>query len=241
VNHPSWPYYHITAEDLAEATDARLFEVCNASPDSNRLGDAGHPSTDRIWDIANTLRIAQWKRPPLYGVATDDAHDYQQFGPKRANPGRGFLMVHANRLAPEAIAEAMLRGDFYASTGVILNELAYDPAKGTLTVAVDAQPGANCTIDFLGTEAGYDRTTERVTVPDKDGKPQRPVTRYSKDVGKLLATVRGTRATYRLTGKELYVRAAIRSDQRMANPPEGEGQCQEAWCQPVGWEKWVGK
>ena len=74
-------------------------------------------------------------------------------------------------------------------------------------------------------------------IPDQDGKPQRPVTQYSNDVGKVLSSVQGTRATYKLTGKELYIRAAIRADRRMANPPKGEGQNQEAWCQPVGWEK----
>jgi len=239
VNHPSWPSYHVTAEDLAQAVEARLFEVCNSFPGVNRYGDQEHPSVDRIWDIANTLRIAELKRPPLYATASDDAHHYQQFGPKKANPGRGFLMVRARSLAPDAIVDAMGRGEFYASTGVILKEVAYDRAGGTLSIEVDPQPGAKYTIEFFGTMAGYDRTTRVVPIPDKDGKPQRSVTQYSKDVGKVLSRVEGTRASYKLTGRELYVRAAIRSDRRMENPPAGEGQCQEAWCQPVGWEKRV--
>lgn len=239
VNHPSWPFYHITAEDLAQAVEVRHFEISNCFPGVNRYGDKEHPSVDRMWDIANTLRIAEMKRPPLLAVASDDAHHYQQFGPKKANPGRGFVMVHARRLAPDAIATALGRGDFYASTGVILKDVAYDRTGGSLSIEVDPKPGVKYTIEFFGTMDDYDRTTRTVTIPDKDGKPQRPVTAYSKDVGKLLCRTEGSRATYALTGEELYVRAAVRSDLRMENPPKGEGQFQEAWCQPVGWEKRV--
>jgi len=239
VNHPSWPRYDVAAEDLAEAVEARFFEVCNASEGSNRLGDGQHPTVDRLWDIANTLRIARQKLPPLYGVATDDAHHYQQTGPERANPGRGWIMVRARGLTAEALLEGMSRGDFYASTGVLLKELSYDLGRGTLVVEVSPQPGTEYTIEFLGTLAGYDPATELVPAADKDGKPLRPVRRYSPDVGKILASFRATRAVYKLSGNELYVRAAVRSDRRMPNPPKGEGQFEEAWTQPVGWAKWV--
>jgi len=238
VNHPNWPSYHITAEDLAAAVEARAFEVCNASPKVNRLGDAQHPSTDRLWDIANTLRIAELKQPPLWGVATDDAHHYQVFAPGKANPGRGFVMVRAPALSAEALVEAMNRGDFYASTGVLLRQIAFDTAQNTLTLEVQAEPDVQYTIEFFGTLADYDRTTRLVTVPpDEEGKPQRPVTQYSQDVGKLLARVQAPRATYKLTGNELYVRGHVVSDRKMANPPEHEAQFQEAWTQPVGWQK----
>lgn len=239
VNHPSWPHFDVSAEDLAATLPARLFEICNASEGSNRLGDAHHPSLDRIWDVANTLRIAQYRQPPLLGVATDDAHHYQAFAPDKGNPGRGWVMVRAAQLAPEPLLSALAAGDFYSSTGVLLDELSFDPQSGTLTVAVRPQPGARYTIDFIGTPVDYDRTVRTIQPPPREGKPVRPVVVYSKDVGKVLASVEGTRATYRLTGRELYVRAAIRSTQRMPNPPKGEGQFQEAWTQPVGWEKRV--
>ena len=240
VNHPNWSFYDISAEDLAEAVEARFFEVCNASPTINRLGDDKHPSTDRLWDIANTLRIAQMKRAPLYGIASDDTHNYHAFGPEHANPGRGWIMVRAKGLSAGAILEAMERGDFYGSTGVLLRDVSYDRKGGTLSVEVEPQPGAQYTIEFFGTLTGYDPKTELVPVADKKGKPLPPVRRYSADVGKLLLSVQGTRATYKLTGKELYVRAAVRSSLRMPNPAKGEGQFQEAWCQPVGWEKGIG-
>ncbi|MGQ9574700.1 MAG: PHP domain-containing protein [Thermoguttaceae bacterium] len=239
VNHPNWRWFDISADDLAEAVEARFFEVCNASPGVNRLGAGKLPSTDRLWDIANTLRIARWKAPPLYGVASDDAHAYQQFVPEKGNPGRGWVMVRAKQLTAEAILEAMQRGEFYASTGVTLRQVRYDPERGTYSVQVDPQPGAHYTIQFLGTLASYDPATHEIPVIDKEKRPRTPVRGYSPDIGKVLRTVRGTRATYRLTGQELYVRAVVRSDQKMPNPPSGQGEYQEAWCQPVGWEKWL--
>ena len=62
--------------------------------------------------------------------------------------------------------------------------------------------------------------------------------RYSDDVGKVLATVEGTKATYRLTGEELYVRAVVTSDQPPENPSFPDQKAQ-AWTQPVGWEEKV--
>jgi hypothetical protein len=56
-------------------------------------------------------------------------------------------------------------------------------------------------------------------------------------VGKVLASIRGDSASYQLSGKELYVRAVVRSDKPIPNGSAGAGQLQEAWCQPVGWDK----
>jgi len=62
-----------------------------------------------------------------------------------------------------------------------------------------------------------------------------PVTqRYSNEIGQVLATVEGTKATYKLTGRELYVRAMVEA----SKPPEKPtyaGQKAQAWTQPVGW------
>jgi len=50
-----------------------------------------------------------------------------------------------------------------------------------------------------------------------------------------LSVVKGTRATYQLTGAELYVRAVVRTNQ----PPLRKDLFEQAWTQPVGWEKRV--
>ena len=147
-------------------------------------------------------------------------------------------MVRANELSVAALMQAMERGDFYVSSGVILCDVTYDPKEGILSVMVDEQPGVHYTIDFIGTPVDYDRSVEILNVPPRIEDSKRPVQTYSADVGKVLKTVKGPHASYRLTGKELYVRAVVRSDKALAVGPLGGANNEQAWCQPVGWERW---
>ncbi|MBN1591264.1 MAG: hypothetical protein JW888_17260 [Pirellulales bacterium] len=220
VNHPNWKHYDITASDLAHATDVRFFEVCNNGHDINNLGDETHPSTERLWDIANTIRLGELKKPPIYGLGSDDAHSYHRKGPRQPNPGRAWIMVRAEKLEIEPLLGAIERGDFYASTGVVLKKLRYDPSHGTLSVEVDPKPKTRYTIEFLGTTVDA----------DSSGKD-------TSKIGRILARHEGTKATYRLRGDELFVRAAIRSDRKLENPPANSIDLETAWTQPVGWEK----
>jgi hypothetical protein len=143
-------------------------------------------------------------------------------------------MVRARFLTPEAILNALDVGDFYASSGVNLRDVRFDSQSNALEVSVEPQPNARYTIQFIGTLEGYDPT--RKPVLDKDGKPLPVTQRYSEDVGRVLATVEGTEARYQLTGKELYVRAIVTSDQPPENPSFADQNAQ-AWTQPVGWER----
>lgn len=234
VNHPNWADYDIAPEMLAAVPAARFFEVCNAGPWGHHYGDATHAGVEKLWDVANTIRIAKMKAPPLYGLGSDDAHHYQQFASKEANPGRAWIMVRAKSLDTLALLDAMDRGDFYASTGVTLDDVAFDAKQRVVSVKVKAEPGVKYTIEFIGTLEGVDPTGK----PADAGKnSKRPGQTYSPEVGKVLASSRGTAADYRMTGRELYVRAVVRSDKPITNAPEGEVQSQEAWCQPMGWRK----
>jgi hypothetical protein len=236
LNHPNWKEYDIAAEDLAQVAAARMFEVCNANPGIHHYGDATHPNTEKFWDAANTIRLAKLNLPPLYGVASDDTHHYQQFTPWLNNPGRAWIMVRAKELSVAALFDAVERGDFYATTGVELGELNYDAKQRELRVAVKAVPGVKYTIEFIGTPRGVDPTAEILPPSPQAKHLDRTGRKYPPQVGMVFHRVEGTSAIYKLTGKELYVRAAVRSDAPMQNPPAGEIQRQEAWCQPVGWE-----
>ena len=229
VNHPNFGYA-ITAEELAMVTKERFFEVYNGHPSVHLEGDETHVGIDRMWDIVNTLRIAEMGVFPLYGLGTDDSHHYFDGS---SSPGRGWIMVRARFLTPESLIHAMEIGDFYASSGVSLKDVRYSPADRTLSVEVEPEDGARYITRFIGTPASYDRT--RKPVQGKDGKPLAVTQRYSDDVGKVLATVEGPKASYRLTGDELYVRAVVTSDRPPANPGY-PGQKAQAWTQPVGWE-----
>ena len=239
VNHPTWRYFDLSAEVLTEAREARMFEVCNFATSEYILGEKNHPGTERMWDIANTLRIAKMNLPPLFGVASDDTHSYHSSNSIGAIPGRGWIMVRAGKLASESLVQAIAKGDFYATTGIVLEDVTYDQKAQTLTVKVAPEPHGHYTIEFVGTLTNYDPTVREVQGFDKEGKPMRMIKQYSTDVGRVLAKVEGTNATYRLTGKELYVRAVVRSDRVVESPRIPAFNTKHAWCQPIGWEQRV--
>lgn len=231
LNHPNFQY-GITGEELAMVTKEQFFEVYNGHPGVNHEGDETHVGIDRMWDIVNTLRIGEMNEAPVSGLGTDDSHNY--FGQASASPGRGWIMVRARYLTPESIILAIESRDFYASSGVTLRDIHYSPESRILELEIEPEGDARYTTQFVGTLEGYDRTRKPVT--DKSGK-ELPVTqRYSDDVGQVLATVEGTKARYELTGKELYVRAIVSSTKAPENP-SFDKQVQQAWTQPVGWEK----
>jgi hypothetical protein len=85
-------------------------------------GGGGVDSAETMWDAL--LRSGKH----VYGVAVDDAHYFHcdakvnDYSP----PGKGWIVVHAEKLDREAILDAIRRGDFYASTGVMLDSIDYD-------------------------------------------------------------------------------------------------------------------
>ncbi|WP_422927273.1 PHP domain-containing protein [Singulisphaera sp. PoT] len=234
LNHPNFGYA-ITAEELAMVTRELYFEVYNGHPDVHQIGDETHVGIERMWDIVNTIRIAEMRVAPVAGLATDDSHHY--FAPSgNSTPGRGWIMVRSRFLTPESLIRAIESGDFYASTGVTLAEVKFSPASKLLEVEVAPEPGVEYTIRFIGTKKGYDPS--RKPVLDASGKPLPVTRRYSDDVGRIFSSSKGTKATYRLTGDEYYVRAVVTSDRAPENPSY-PGQKSQAWTQPVGWESLI--
>lgn len=233
LNHPNFGWA-VTAEDLAFVTLENFFEIYNGHPGVNQLGDKSHPSVERLWDIANTIRIAKMKSKPLLGLGTDDCHEYH--GRPGSQPGRGWIMVRAKKLTPENLTRAINEGEFYSSSGVVLDEAVFDIEKRELTIQVAPVDGETYTTQFIGTTEGYDETT---SPRELDGVPAERLTRnYSQDVGRVLATVEGNVAKYQFKGNEFYVRAVVSSSAAHPNPSI-KGQVKQAWTQPVGWEKWV--
>lgn len=233
LNHPNF-HFAITPEDLAHVVEEDFFEVYNGHSSINHEGDAYRPGDERMWDIANTIRLGELGARPLYGVATDDAHNYH--GDNRSVPGRGWIMVRADKLSTEAIIEAMEHGDFYASSGVTLTDVSFDPKTRTIAIEIEPVEDETYTTHFIGTQIDYDRTTEPAV--DGNGELMPGRMHYSGDVGKTLASVEGTTATYQLEGNELYVRATVISSAAPTKPVY-ENQKKKAWIQPIGWDKHV--
>jgi hypothetical protein len=200
VNHPNF-LWAITAGDLKGVKSLRLFEVFNGHMQTHNLGGGGRPSVEAIWDDVLTAGTL------LYGVAADDAHAFQKLGlpnPMSA-PGRGWIMVRAERLTAPAILAAMERGDFYATTGVELSEVRSDGK--TVSVTVKPFSRSKYTVLFIG-KGG--RVLKEV--------PLDPV--ITARTGPLAPTAQAV--TYEISGDEGYVRAKV---------VESNGQM--AWTQPV--------
>lgn len=233
VNHPNYKW-GVNAEDLAAVVDERFFEVWNGVDNDNDPGDALHPATEEIWDIANALRIVRYKAAPLYGLATDDSHDYHGNRP-RSLPGRAWVMVRSRYLHPAAIVQAIKRGDFYATTGVTLAGVSFDKAAHKLSLQIEPQGDAGFVTRFIGTRKGASvegrlraGTLSGETTLDyrtEAGLPQ---------IGEVFAEVKGLAPAYTMRGDELYVRAVVTSSAKPA-VESVEHPFQRAWTQPVGW------
>lgn len=139
VAHPNY-LFSLSSDDLRSVTGTVLFEVYDAHPYVNNAGDATHSSVEAKWDEVLTSGKL------LYGLAVDDMHTLTNpYGPL---PGRGWVMVRATSLEPDSIIQAMANGDFYASTGVTLQD--YQVNTSGITITLDNSSVEPVTIDFIG-------------------------------------------------------------------------------------------
>jgi hypothetical protein len=142
INHPNFQWA-ITGQELQQVRNNRLFEIFNGHPQVNQEGGGGVPGLEEVWDrilASGTL---------LYGIAVDDAHVFKQPGNARvAGPGRGWVMVRAARLETKALLEALESGNFYASTGVVLDDVVATTTG--LTVRVKTEGTSKYRIRFIG-------------------------------------------------------------------------------------------
>jgi len=121
LNHLT--YSSLTASDVLSVIRLELMEIFNGRTDDH---------DENIWDEILTAG----KR--LYAVAADDCHLLY------TEAGKGWVMVRADSLTRDDILGAIAEGDFYATTGVILNDYYVDPER----LIVDSQNGEK--IKFIG-------------------------------------------------------------------------------------------
>ena len=201
INHPNFDW-SLTAEDIAPLNNVKFMEVYNGI--CNDFGNEKRPSTERIWDIVLTKRLAELNLPMIYGIASDDSHIYPN---NKGVPhvGRGWIVVRATHLTPEYILKAMEVGDFYASTGVMLKKSHFDGK--TISLEIEPEENLTYTTYFIGTLNSYNPDSKPAL--DEKGKPIKTTRIYSNDIGKVLKTVKGTSASYTFKGNEIYVRAKV--------------------------------
>jgi hypothetical protein len=136
VNHPNFRW-SVPLAEMASLPDSTLFELWNGHPTVYNPGGPDStgrwmPSTESLWDSLLT------RGKLLFGIADDDSHHFRPEGAENADlarPGRGWIMVRADTLAADAILRALRRGDFYASTGVMLRDYEADGREIRVTIA----------------------------------------------------------------------------------------------------------
>jgi hypothetical protein len=181
VNHPNY-MWSVRPEDLFAIPDRTLFEIWNGIPNINNLGGsdgAGNTSqsTEELWD--QLLSRGQI----LWGVGSDDSHEYHDLdNAQSARPGQAWIVVRAAALKADAIVAALRAGDFYASNGVVLEDVKVDARSISITVKPDSSEPA---------------------------RASRYLTRFIGRYGKVLAEVAGLKPSYLWQGGEGYVRATI--------------------------------
>ena len=174
INHPNykWAFDH---ESIKQVNGASLLEIFNGHPATNLYGSIGKPSYEQIWDgVLSAGKV-------IFGVATDDSHNYLDFDPlNKANPGRGWVVVRTRELTKNAIVDALASGEFYASTGVTISELEMSQDSICLEIEQDRQNEYVTT--FTGRHGG--------TLAEETGLQVRY--RISGDEGYIRATVRSS-------------------------------------------------
>jgi hypothetical protein len=142
LNHPNWRWA-FTDKEMSQVKDALLVEIYNFSTGCNNFGAGGEPGMEEIWDGVLSSGVR------MYGVASDDAHDYTgEFNSTRSNPGTGWIMVKAAALTVKDITAALKAGNFYATVGVILNDVRISDTE--YRVDIQADPQTRYTTTFIG-------------------------------------------------------------------------------------------
>ena len=93
INHPNykWAFDH-THLRLIEGLN--MLEIFNGHPAVNVYGGPGKFSYEEIWDGVLSAGVV------VFGVATDDSHNYHDFSPAKSNPGRGWVCGPRRRAEP---------------------------------------------------------------------------------------------------------------------------------------------
>ena len=232
VAHPFWHLWDVDPRLLIDFPAIRHFEVCNSGTQESVHKDMF--DVEKYWDFILAHRIDAGA-PLLYGVASDDAHFYDE---KRIHDicgcDTGWVMVRSTGpFTAAAMAQAIGDGDFYASTGVYLKEIVFNQRTRTLEVEVQPAPGEDYRIDFITTQKGYDRSIVEREFPYSDPRFKRRLPIVPKDVGQVVKSISGVSGKYQMQPGDLYVRAVVTSSSPSCFPQRNcypAHKC--AWVQP---------
>lgn len=225
INHPNFGWA-LKPTDMIQLKGEQFFEVYNGHPAVNNYGDAKHLSTVQIWDIINAYRVGIYKLPLMFGLATDDAHNFHQIAIGKSNTGRGWVMVKAPALSAPSIIEAMEKGDFYSSSGVSLSSI--QTTKESFSFKISTEKGVTYKTWFVGTRNNFKNS--------KDVAKRNSLDPSAAGIGEILGQTDSIKPKYNFKGDELYVRAHVVSSKKKSNP-YSSGEQEQAWLQPISSRK----
>lgn len=231
MNHPFWAQWDVDPRVMLDVPELTLWEVCNSGAEAAPR----ELKMEQAWDFVLAHRLANGGRL-VYGTATDDTHNYSE-----ANRGGcgglegGWVVVDCpGELTAGNLSQAILRGDFYATCGVELEDFAFDAVTGTLSVKAKPRGDEKLRIDFIATKRDFDRSVveQHVRAVQKEGL-FRDLPKVNETIGRVVKTVEGPEGAYTLAADDLYVRAVVVSDRPTANRTAHYPATQRAWVQPV--------
>ncbi len=133
--HPNFEWA-FGADELFRIQECDFFEVLNVHPAVDSAGGIEVPGTEEMWDSI----LSRGKR--MFGIGTDDMHILSKYA------GRSWIMVRAAELSWPAIWTAMERGNFYTSTGVVLDDIRVKGSR--ISLSIRAKEGQGYTTFFIG-------------------------------------------------------------------------------------------
>ncbi len=207
LNHPNFGR-PIHAHEISPVRNLYMFELYNSHPGVHSFGNAHRPNLEQVWDALLE------KGMTIYGVSSDDAHKLKKWGEKENNPGRGWVMVRSEELSSSALTAAMLKGDFYSSSGVMLDKLKRGEDHIELSVN-EEETACELASEFL-----FGR-------PVSKGEPG-TIIEFIGPSGEVIKAVTGLSASHKVEGA--YLRAKVT---RRVKKADGSLREYYAWTQPV--------
>lgn len=232
MNHPFYKTWDIDPMLLVNNPEFKVFEINNSG--SSTMPEGWIYDREQYWDFILAHRLVNGSGL-IYGTSSDDAHFYD---PERIDTvcgcARNFVVVNCpEEFSAAAIRNSILKGDFYASSGVMLDDVNFDPASKQLKIRIHAEENTAYRTDFIVTKCDFDRTVKYKEFPHEQESLSRFRPEIPQKIGEIVKSVSGTEAEYTMADDDLYVRAIVYSDKdttfRMPFYPEK--QC--AWIQPV--------
>ncbi len=209
LNHPNF-VSGAQVDDILPVKRLHLFELYNGHPAVYNFGNEQHIAVEAKWDSLLTAGML------ILGVSSDDAHQFQTWAEDVSNPGRGWVMVDSEgELTADAITQAMARGNFYATNGVMLAEIAHSADHYAIEIDTAATSRAMESPYIIGKKEASGQTGYKLE--------------FFGDSGKLIHTTTALEIDFPIDYTGSYIRGKVTYTRQLA---DGQFETFYAWTQP---------